>query len=305
MQSQKSNQKLSPKETSRFEFQAIGTSWHIHIYDAISKNAEEKLFSEIKNRIDIFDKTYSRFRKDSLVWKISEKIGEYVFPADAEKLFSMYREIYDATNGFVTPLMGRLISDLGYDEKYSLKPKEKIGDVPKWDDVMIYKNLTLTTKEPVLLDFGAAGKGYLIDIVYELIKESGVKTFMVNAGGDIRLQSAGEKVFTIGLENPKNFKEIVGTVKIKTGSIAGSAGSRRHWDKYHHILNPKTKSSPDNIAAIWVLADTTILADALTTVLFFISPEKVLEKFSFECMILYSDFSAYVSKGFPGELFKK
>ena len=305
MQSHKSNQKPSPNETARFEFQAIGTSWNIHIYDAISKTAEEKLFSEIKNRIDIFDKTYSRFRNDSLVSEISKKVGTYEFPADAEMLFSTYRKIYDATDGLVTPLVGRLISDLGYDEKYSLKPKEKITDVPLWDDVMTYENLTLMTKEPVFLDFGAAGKGYLIDIVSEIIKNNGIKTFMVNAGGDIRLQSAGEKVFTIGLENPKDFKEIIGTAKIKTASICGSSGSRRHWDKYHHILNPKTKSSPENILALWVVADTTILADALTTVLFFIPPEKAQEKFSFECVILYRDFSAYVSPDFPGELFKK
>ena len=151
--------------------------------------------------------------------------------------------MFDLTGGIVTPLVGNLISDLGYDKEYSLKPKEKITAPPDWDEVMTYKHPKLTTKKTVLLDFGAAGKGYLIDIVAEIIKSHDIKTFMINAGGDIRCESSGEKNFTIGLENPKNFKEIIGTVSLTTGSICGSAGNRRRWDKYHHILNTKTLSS--------------------------------------------------------------
>lgn len=305
MQSQRSNQKPSPRETARFDFEAIGTSWHIHLYDAISPSAGEKLLSEIKNRIETFDKTYSRFRKDSLVRNISEKGGRYVFPADAEKLFSAYRALYDMTDGLVTPLVGKLLSEVGYDDAYSLTPKKDIAAVPAWDDVMTYDKLVLETRGPVFLDFGAAGKGYLIDIVSELVKDGGIKNFMVDAGGDIRLESAGEKTFTVGLENPKDFGEIIGTASIKTGSIAGSAGSRRRWDVYHHILNPKTKSSPKDILAVWAVAETTLVADALTTALFFVSPEKAREKFSFEYVILKKDFSADVSDGFSGQLFKK
>ncbi|HUD04317.1 MAG TPA: FAD:protein FMN transferase, partial [Candidatus Paceibacterota bacterium] len=255
-------------------------------------------------RIDIFDKTYSRFRTDSLVAEISEKVGAYIFPDDVEKLFSIYRKMFVLTDGLMTPLVGNLISDLGYDRMYSLKPKEKINQPKVWDEVMSYVHPQLTTKEPVLLDFGAAGKGYLIDIVAEIIDEADIKNFLINAGGDIRCESATEEKFTIGLENPKDFKQIIGTVSIAKGSICGSSGNRRRWDKYHHIINPKTLSSPENILALWVVADTTILADALSTALFFIEPEIAQKEFTFEYLILYPDFSIKVSDDFPGEFFK-
>lgn len=307
MPSLQSNQRPSFHKsdiTARFEFQAIGTSWRIDIYEDILASAQEKLISEIKERIDIFDKTYSRFRTDSLVWHISEKAGTYIFPDDAEELFSIYRAMFDMTDGLMTPLVGNLISDLGYDREYSLKPKEKIVQPKKWDDVMTYKHPQLVTKEPTLLDFGAAGKGYLIDIVAEIIQSSGVKNFLINAGGDIRCESASKKTFTIGLENPKNFDEIIGTVSLANRSICGSSGNRRRWGNYHHIINPKTLLSPENILALWVVADTTLVADALSTALFFVQPEVLQKYFTFEYAILYPDFSIDVSKAFPGEVFK-
>ncbi len=273
------------------------------IYGNLPDKTKDALVLEINKRIDVFDKTYSRFREDSLVWKISQKSGTYDFPEDADRLFSIYREMYDITEGLVTPLVGKTISDMGYDNKYSLKPKEKIDSSPSWDSVMRYNHPKLTTKEPILLDFGAAGKGYLIDIVADIIERYGIKTFAVDAGGDICCRSAGEKTFAIGLENPKDLKEIIGTITLKTGSLCGSAGNRRRWDKYHHIVNPKTLSSPEKIAALWIKADTTILADALSTALFFVEPETARKKYSFEYAILYSDSSVKVSSAFSGKLF--
>jgi thiamine biosynthesis lipoprotein len=58
-----------------FNFEAIGTKWHIDIYEKLDKTEKSKLFSKIKDRIDLFDKAYSRFRADSLVTKMSLPAG--------------------------------------------------------------------------------------------------------------------------------------------------------------------------------------------------------------------------------------
>ena len=113
-----------------FNFQAIGTKWHIDIYKELDEAEKSDLFSKIKNRIDIFDKTYSRFRADSLVTKMSRESGTFTLPADAEAMFSLYRNLYLRTNGLVTPLIGNLISDAGYDAEYSLKQKKKLEKPP-------------------------------------------------------------------------------------------------------------------------------------------------------------------------------
>ena len=105
---------------TKFEFEAIGTHWVIDIKEELSLEREALLLSIIKNRIDIFDKDYSRFREDSLVTKMSKESGEYKMPEDFNKMFSLYKKAYEITDGLVTPLIGQVLVDSGYDAEYSL-----------------------------------------------------------------------------------------------------------------------------------------------------------------------------------------
>jgi len=288
---------------AQFKFVAIGTSWQIDIYDALSPHDEEKILKTIKDRIEEFEQTYSRFRDDSLISKISREGGEYILPDDAEPMLSLYRELYALTDGLVTPLIGGLISDAGYDANYTLVPKQNLKSPPSWDDVMAYKHPVLSVKKPVSLDFGAAGKGYLIDLVGKLLEENSIKGYCIDAGGDILRKAKDNKPMRIGLENPQNTTEAVGVYELTNGSICGSAGSRRAWGNFTHIINPKTQTSPRDIIAVWVMADSALLADALTTCLFFVPAAKIREAYKFEYVLLNKDYSVEKSEGFSGELF--
>lgn len=283
-------------------FKAIGTMWQIDFKSVDSVKAVD-IFNAIRTRIEEFEQNYSRFRTDSLVSKIANNVGTHPFPSDAEPMINMYRELYEATEGKVTPLIGQALVDTGYDANYSLKPKEIIREVKNWDDVMNYKNGTLTTKEVVQLDFGALGKGYIVDIVSELLRKEGITDFTVEAGGDMHYQNTTSEELRVGLEHPEHPEQAIGIAQIVHGSICGSSGNRRSWGKYHHIINPNTLESPKEITALWVTADTTMLADGLATALFFTDREKLLKSYSFECVLVYADGSAYISPNFPGVLF--
>lgn len=233
--------------------------------------------------------------------------------------------MYDATDGLVTPLIGQVISDAGYDASYSLNSKPVIARARKWDDVMSYEHPTLTVLEPVMLDFGAIGKGYAIDMVGRLMKENGFENFVVNAGGDILCRSTkvhdaanmGAKEMNsrsslrIGLEHPNNPQQVIGVAEISNQSICGSAGNRRAWGEFHHIINPATATSPKHISALWVVTDASIknptaLADALTTGLFFVEPNVLARRLcmEFEYLIIYADNTINKSKNFPAEIFE-
>jgi thiamine biosynthesis lipoprotein len=158
--------------SERFVFEAIGTHWEIDIL----QDVPVKLYEAITVRIAEFDKTYSRFRADSLVTEIAKKAGVYAFPKDAAPLFALYERVYRSTNGLVTPLIGQVLVQAGYDAQYSFK-KGELKVPPAWDDAMKFNPLTnelSVFQSGVLLDFGAAGKGYLIDLVGELIEGAGV-----------------------------------------------------------------------------------------------------------------------------------
>lgn len=286
------------------EFDAIGTHWTIDL--VLGQCSDMRTVEDtVKRRIDEFDMVYSRFRDDSLVSKIAKEAGEYTFPEDAEPLFAWYKQLYDATDGKVTPLVGNLLSDAGYDASYSLLPAEKLTPTEKWEDAMTYKHRRLTVRTPVLLDFGAAGKGYLVDIIGELLEEQGIIAYCIDAGGDILKKSVGNDAIRVGLEHPSDATQAIGVVELSNGSICGSAGNRRTWAGLHHIMDPQTTKPVRTIIATWVVAANSLTADGLATALFFVDPKKLQTLCTFEYCIVRDDFSFDVSKHFPGELFSE
>lgn len=285
-----------PKAKSRiqFDFEAIGTVWHIECI------APAELASELSRlitaRIEQFDTHYSRFRADSWVTHAGSHPGVHKAPADFGPLFKLYQTMYAATNGAVTPLIGDAMERAGYDRNYSLKP-QTLQAIPELPKTLALKGNTLHVKYPCVIDFGAAGKGYLVDIVCELLKDQGIPEFVVDAGGDIRCQSPTPT--PVGLENPDDPTSVIGVVPLHNRSICASAGHRRSWgagkQQFHHIINPYSLKSENSVKATWVIADTALLADGLATCLFFTDPNNLQKQFDFEYVRLMADNSIQVS----------
>lgn len=285
-----------------FSFEGIGTKWEIEIYSPATSIQLEYLKKIIKQRVEKFEQVYSRFRPDSFINSSLLQRGVVRLPYDSEKLFSLYKKIYTLTDGLFTPLIGQVLVDAGYDSLYSLIPK-KLHTPPPWEEVAECAFPNIIVKKSAAYDFGAAGKGNLIDVVSQLLTDEGFPEFCVDAGKDIYLSSS--KPVRIGLENPKNFDEAIGVATLSKGSICASAGSRRAWGEFHHIINPRTLRSPTHIIATWVVAEKALVADALSTCLFLVPAQQFIPHFSFEYLILFADNSFEKSSAFPAELFIK
>jgi thiamine biosynthesis lipoprotein len=286
--------------TQSWQFEAIGTHWQIDV--AIQTKRWRQLQEMITKRIEQFDHVYSRFRDDSVVWSMSQEAGSYQLPQDATQLIDLYSEMYRLTDGAVTPLIGQPLSDAGYDEKYRLTP-QPMHTPPSWEEVLSYVEPVLTLTQPALLDFGAAGKGYLVDIVSQLIASSGADEYCVDAGGDMYCHGQTTDTIAVGLENPDDDTEALGIVNLANQAICGSAGNKRAWGDFHHILDPYSLKSPQHIKAVWTIADSTLVADVMATCLFFVEPDILLEHFSFYYLIVYDDNSYAYSANFPGKIF--
>ena len=286
-----------------FQFEAIGTHWQIELASLCSLSQEQEIYQLIRDRIERFEGVFSRFRPDSLVARIAQSAGVYEFPPEAELLFGLYRRLYQETNGSVTPLIGSVLVAAGYDATYSFQSKA-LTIPPSWDEVMNYHVPYLTTTQPVQLDFGAAGKGLLVDLIGELVEAQGIAAYTIDAGGDMRYREASIRPLRVGLEHPQDKEQVIGVVALPSvKSICGSAGNRRAWGRFHHVIDPHKLASPQHILAIWVIADTTILADGMTTKLFLSNREDVVGNNEYEYCILYQDFTVQTSPAFPAELF--
>lgn len=284
---------LPNKLRHSWQFQAIGTEWSIETAEPLGE-----LQDEITKRIEIFDRTYSRFRDDSLVAQVSRSAGEYHFPSDVLQMIELYRSLYNATDGAMTPLVGSALVESGYDKDYSFKPG-RIHDISAWDDVMKWHGAAVDMKVPVVLDFGAAGKGYLVDIVADLLNKNGHDIYVIDASGDVCVRGMSQ---TIGLEHPDDPSRVVGVATVSNVSLCASATNRRVWGEWHHVINARTAKSVDTIVATWVVADSTMIADGIATALFFVDPDK-LSQWNFEYVRMDKHGRIDKSAGFVGELF--
>ena len=278
----------------KLSFEALGTHWQIEQPSGFTPKLEAAIHAQLEH----IDKTWSRFRDDSLVAKMAQQAGSYELSRADSDLLQWYRKLYDATDGAVTPLIGQTLADAGYDGQYSLRPKEAIRATPDWDDRLSLHNSTLKIKRPTLIDVGAAGKGFAVDAVATWLSDA----YTVDAGGDIRLSGHTE---TIGLEHPLQPGMVIGTAQLNGGSICGSAGNRRAWGNgtWHHILDPRTSRPTTDILATWAIAPTAMHADGLATALFFAQPEQLQGLADFQFIVLYADGSVRHTKHKDIQLF--
>jgi thiamine biosynthesis lipoprotein len=168
--------------------------------------------------------------------------------------------------------------------------------------VCIEDDTHVTLRTPVLLDLGALGKGYLVDLVYQFLREKGCAEFLVDGSGDIRYYSASQTPIVCGLEHPHDTSLAIGTLRITGGALCASATNRRRWGTRHHYINPLTNESPEAVIATWVYADTAAHADGISTALFFVEAEQ-LTKFSYEYLVVNAHLHKKNSAGFAAEFF--
>jgi thiamine biosynthesis lipoprotein len=280
-----------------WRLEAIGTLWRIDTREPLPAS----VVSAVTERIDRFDRDWSRFRSDSLVSRIAATPGRHVLPPDAPVLLDFYRELYRATAGRVSPLVGRTLESLGYDAAYRLRASDDIPAVPAWDDAVAWDGEALTTVRPVLLDVGAAGKGYLVDLVSDLLTEHGIHEHIVDASGDLRTRGVPMR---IALEHPLNPRKAIGVAELPDGAFCASATNRRAWgDGLHHVLDAATGLPVRGVLATWVLAPTALVADGIATALFLDPDPEFVTREALGFARMFDDGRVDASAYFPGELF--
>jgi len=281
----------------RYPFEAFGTQWVIETDHEI----ESALKDTIQHEIEAFDKVYSRFRDDSLTSRVAKKAGEYSFPSNAPKLINFYKNLYDLTDGKVTPLIGAMMVRAGYDATYSLQARPQ-QPLPTWQEVLQWEGLTLTTFLPVMLDFGAAGKGYMVDILATILNEHLISDYVIDASGDLRHKGKTKNV--VGLEHPFEPGKVIGVVEVLNKSLCASASNRRAWGEgMHHIFDPDKMAPTHDVVATWVVANEAMVADGLATALFFVDASQLNEAYDFEYVRMFANGSVEYSPYFKGKLF--
>jgi FAD:protein FMN transferase len=131
-------------------------------------------------------------------------------------------------------------------------------------------------REGMGVTLGGIAKGYATDRACEVLKNSGIEDALVDIGGDIR--AIGRKSWRIGIRDPRA-EQVLGVIELENKAIATSGDYVRYHllkgaELVHHIINPKTGDPARDSISTTVVADDGLTADALSTGVFVIGPEK-------------------------------
>lgn len=283
---------------SVFSFDGIGTTWEISTPEQLPEEVRAGLLGVVEE----YDRSYSRFRDDSLVAPLAREPGTVNLPAGAGELERLFKKLYRLSDGTMTPLIGGSLEHLGYGADYALRPLGHPVPAPRWEDALVWNGTEISASVPVVLDIGAAGKGQLVDLLASVLRGAGTTEFLVDASGD--MLHSGAEPLGVGLEHPYDPTQAIGVVELHDGALCASAANRRAWgDGLHHVLDGATGRPVETVVATWTMATTAMEADALATALFMVDPKVLEREFEFSWLMVYSDGHAAYSAGFEGTLF--
>lgn len=151
------------------------------------------------------------------------------------------------------------------------------------------------------IDLGGIAKGHAVDRAITLLRGKGVAHATVSAGGDSRL--LGDKLgrpWLIGIKNPRlrgdEKSEVVITMPLSDLAVSTSGDYERYFideqsgRRIHHIINPKTGKSAEQVVSVTVLGPQGVDTDALSTTVFVLGVEQGLALINglpqFDCVII-------------------
>ncbi len=155
-------------------------------------------------------------------------------------------------------------------------------------NLLTLKGKRLIKKKPcVTIDVNGIAQGYSVDRMADLLQNSGVKDFVVELGGEIRVSGrrpSGEPM-QIGIETPAADDAIEPYVQkvlaVDRGAITTSGNYRKTYEwqgkSIHHIIDPSTGYPADNnLLSVTVYASDALTADAYDNALMLMGLENAM-----------------------------
>jgi thiamine biosynthesis lipoprotein len=131
------------------------------------------------------------------------------------------------------------------------------------------------SREGVEIDPGGIGKGYAVDRVVALLRERGITSALVSAGGSSIYglgTPPGEQGWPVKLAHPRRPSETVAEIRLRDGAMSTSGTSEKFFmsggKMYSHIFDPRTGYPAPGMLSVTVLAARTIDTEAWTKPMF-------------------------------------
>jgi FAD:protein FMN transferase len=229
------------------------------------------------------EKLLNKFAPDSEISRLNQlkelKMSEsgYAIIKKSTYFNKISNGAFDITISPLADLWKKAISSNALPDKIDIDNNLKnIGS----DKILIKENYIVKLAQNTQIDLGGIAKGYAVDAAISILRDRGVKSALVNAGGNMYcLGKRYDKKWSIGIQDPRNPEKIVRKLELENQGISTSGDYQQFFihknKRYSHIINPKTGYPVDNdLESVTVIADDATTADVLSTTIFVLGQEK-------------------------------
>ena len=270
----------------RFEFSQVHMGMRVRLVlhapgDGTARRAAAAAF----DRIAALDRMMSDYRDDSELRRLDARPQEWI-PA-SEELFAVLTravEIADATGGAFDPTVAPVVALWRASRKSGRLPERSNLETARalvgWRYVELdpSRRAMRLARIGVRLDLGGIAKGYILQEALRTLREHGVTSVLLEAGGDIVVGDAppGRPGWRIDTPNADHaFSDRAS--KLCNAALATSGATSQFVEidgvRYSHVVDPRTGLGVTNHIVARVIADDGATADALATALTVVGPE--------------------------------
>ena len=265
---------------------------------------------------EIFDQ-YNAYSNVNNLYQLNLNAPNGATPAEPEliELLIQIREWQAAYGSKTNPAMGSVLrlwhnARTAGDHIPADTALQEASAHMNYEDVIIDETAcTVQFADPLLrLDLGAVAKGYAAQKAAETVREAGLDSFILNAGGNVICGGApldGREQWTVAVEDVDGVSTRL-KLGIKNLSIVTSGDYQRYYEvdgqRYHHLIDPVTLYPASYMRAVSIIHPDSGLADFLSTAAFLLPYEEsraLIESIpEAEATWLLSDGSEYCTAGF-------
>lgn len=273
----------------------LGTVTRVALYG--ENAAAEKALAEADKFLREFERIFSVNIASSDISRLNAKAGEWVaVSGECFRLVERARELAELTEGAFNPAIGGVVRlwrtgtpDQRIPERGEIEKALQSCDYRKIESRASEDGRYLRIPRGMELDLGAIAKGRAADMLKEKLREAGVKSAIIDLGGNLDVigLSPEGRGWRLGLQRPWSPRgEYFGIVEAEDISVVTSGPYERCFEKdgkiYHHIIDPASGFPAESgLSSVTVIDGDSALADALCTALFVMGRDraaKFLEK---------------------------
>ena len=291
-------------------FDIMDTYVSVMAYGAKAEEAIEQAIAEMRR----LDSLLSAYDPDSEVSAINRMAGEAPVKVSDDTLAVIQTALYFAeiSGGVFDPTIlpvSRLWAAAR--EQAQLPAREEVAAALELVDYRLVQldpdaGTVFLPAKGMGLDLGAIAKGYAVEKMAEILRASGVESFLIDAGGNVYVggRKPDNSLWRVGVTDPRNTADILGVMSAEDMAVVSSGDYRRYFvvdnTVYHHIIDPRTWYTSDTKRGTTVYSPSSAEADALSTITFILGPddgEGILSQFDGIGVIFVRQDGSVVTKG--------